>query len=711
MRLSTKLTLLFSVIFLIISTVITYLVYTSNIRVLEDHIKDRLKNQAFHTMDKIDRMLFERYGDIKTLVSDSVISSRKSSPQQITERLLEFKKNYRYYFSLSFFDLNRVKIADTEGKDIGRQHALSEYWPEISGGKDFTYDIGASESLNRTIFYFASVVKDKTGAPFGFVVSRVPIESLYEIVRQGVGIYNVEKDFLIELVDKDGRIIYSNDEEVILKETPPDWGLISESLKKGMKTGTIKHVRPTGKRGEEILVFTREQGYEDFKGSDWTLIMEVPTKVAFALAIELRNKIIIIFLAIALFNIPIVFLFSHRISKTIKNLSDASVEIGKGNLDVKVESRSKDESGRLAEVFNKMVVELRQNRDRLLDYSRDLEIKVAERTAELQVSEKKYRDMVENINAIIYYTDKDGVITYMSPLIEKYSGYSLSEIIDHHFSEFIYPGDLLITRDHFQKHLSGIYEPFDIRVLTKSGEIKWVIVNNKPVLKDGEIIGFYGVTADITKRKQMEEQISKFLKEKELLLKEVNHRVKGNLQVIISMLRVQANRMKSEEISEVFKEIENRIRVIGLVHEKLYQSEDLSNINFGGYIKSIIRGLFTSYGATASRVSIKTEIDNIFLGIDKAIPFGMIVNELISNSLRHAFSVDSSGEIQVILRKNGDSHELIVKDNGIGIPEELDFRNPETLGLQMINILVKQIGGTIDLNGAEGTEFHIRLKV
>src|SRR3990170_909236 len=163
MKFSTKLILLFSGIILIIGTVISYLVYASNISTLEDHIKDRLKNQAFHTMDKIDRMLFERYADIKVLASDQVMSSRDSTPQQITRRLLEYKSNYKAYASLSFFNLKRIRIADTEGKDIGGQHSLSEYWKGLADGKEIVVEIYSSESLNQIVFHSASLVKDKKG--------------------------------------------------------------------------------------------------------------------------------------------------------------------------------------------------------------------------------------------------------------------------------------------------------------------------------------------------------------------------------------------------------------------------------------------------------------------------------------------------------------------------------------------------------------------
>ena len=171
MKFSTKLTILISGIIVSMGMVISYLVYASSIAVLENLVKDRLKNQAFHTMHKIDMMLFERYEDIRAIATDPVISSRVSTPRQITERLIQFK-NDRGYDSLAFYDLNKVCIAETSGKNIGRQHfPPSKYWKDIDEGKDVAIDVLKSDFLNKNIFRFASVVKERDGVVIGFVVS------------------------------------------------------------------------------------------------------------------------------------------------------------------------------------------------------------------------------------------------------------------------------------------------------------------------------------------------------------------------------------------------------------------------------------------------------------------------------------------------------------------------------------------------------------
>ncbi|HUJ89006.1 MAG TPA: histidine kinase dimerization/phosphoacceptor domain -containing protein, partial [Syntrophorhabdales bacterium] len=209
---------------------------------------------------------------------------------------------------------------------------------------------------------------------------------------------------------------------------------------------------------------------------------------------------------------------------------------------------------------------------------------------------------------------------------------------------------------------------------------------------------------DVTERRVAEERIRLSLKEKEVLLKEVHHRVKNNLQIISSLLNLQSKYIKDDQALEMFKESRNRIRSMTLIHEKLYRSKDLANIDVAEYIQNLSSNLFRSY--SAGRVSLKTQVDDNLLGIDTAIPCGLIINELVSNSLKHAFP-EKQGEIFVDLHRDDGRFTLIVRDNGVGLPESVDFRNTDSLGLQLVCTLTDQLDGAIELNRAGGTEFKI----
>lgn len=204
-----------------------------------------------------------------------------------------------------------------------------------------------------------------------------------------------------------------------------------------------------------------------------------------------------------------------------------------------------------------------------------------------------------------------------------------------------------------------------------------------------------------------EEQIRRSLREKEVLLKEIHHRVKNNLQIISSLLNLQSRRSTGKKARERFKESQNRVKSMALIHEKLYQSENLEGIYFQEYIQSLLKYLFGSYGVDPNHVKLKIIADNVLLSINKAIPCGLIVNEIVSNPLKHAFAGKLEGEIIVEFSSDGDNHILIVGNNGIPFPESLDFRRAKSLGLQLVCALVGQLGGTIELDRSGGTEFRI----
>ncbi len=217
-------------------------------------------------------------------------------------------------------------------------------------------------------------------------------------------------------------------------------------------------------------------------------------------------------------------------------------------------------------------------------------------------------------------------------------------------------------------------------------------------------------------KRRTEEQLKDSLKEKEVLLKEIHHRVKNNMQIIYGMLNLQLAQVKNEIVAEMINKTKNRIKSMALVHERLYQSKDLASIEFGDYIRRLLSNLIHSYGMESDRIRQKIDIKNVSLSINIAIPCGLIVNELVSNSLKHAFSNGkgktgkrySNGEIYIGLNSDKKNKlTLIVRDNGKGFPKGLDFRITESLGLQIVNTLVEQLEGSIKLHRKDGTSFRI----
>jgi two-component sensor histidine kinase/HAMP domain-containing protein len=212
---------------------------------------------------------------------------------------------------------------------------------------------------------------------------------------------------------------------------------------------------------------------------------------------------------------------------------------------------------------------------------------------------------------------------------------------------------------------------------------------------------------EITERKQAEEQVKKSLREKDILHKEIHHRVKNNMNVITSLLGLQSKYIHDEKAQLIFQESRNRINSMARIHEKLYRTEDLTSIDVNAYIRTLANDLIGSYHVNAGDIELSISAPEVSLGIDSMIPFGLILNELLSNSLKYAFQDGQKGEIRVAVNSNGSKRTLTVSDNGIGLPEGFDINNTETLGLLLVNSLVRQLNGSIEADGTQGTAFRI----
>ena len=213
---------------------------------------------------------------------------------------------------------------------------------------------------------------------------------------------------------------------------------------------------------------------------------------------------------------------------------------------------------------------------------------------------------------------------------------------------------------------------------------------------------------EVTERKLVEDKLRSMLKEKEILLKEIHHRVKNNLQIIWSLLHLQEKNIMTEQARTILKESRNRIKSMAFIHDRLYHSEDFSNIDLTEYIENLTSNLFYTLQTESKSIKLITDVKNIFLSLDSAIPFGLIINELVTNALKYAFPNDKSGEIRISFHSDKDKiHTLIVGDNGEGLPENLDIHNTKTLGLRLVSSLVEQLEGSIDVDRNGGTTYKV----
>ncbi len=262
----------------------------------------------------------------------------------------------------------------------------------------------------------------------------------------------------------------------------------------------------------------------------------------------------------------------------------------------------------------------------------------------------------------------------------------------------------------FQKSLTEGWCFFEYRHRRLNGEeFPATVLLSKCELHNRTLI--QATMHDITERKRAEEQIKASLNEKEILLKEIHHRVKNNMQIIISLLSLQTGSIKDKALLKIFTDSTNRIRAMALVHEKLYQSNDMGKIDFTSYITTISEDLLSNYSIDHSKPRMHIEAGTIYLGIDQAIPCGLIVNELITNALKYAFPAGrNNNEILISLRQdNTETITLTIRDNGVGLPEGLDHKEISTLGLQLVHVLVEQIGGEYRIDRQLGTAWIITI--
>lgn len=334
----------------------------------------------------------------------------------------------------------------------------------------------------------------------------------------------------------------------------------------------------------------------------------------------------------------------------------------------------------------------------------------------LKQSERKFRTLVSHIPGAVYRAiDKEWTIGFISDGIELITGYPASDFIHNRVRSLIgliHPDDLARVLHTTVPSLCcpevGLFI-LEYRIIAADDSIRWVFDQGQGVFDEsGNFLYEDGILFDISDRKRAEAKLQVSLKEKELLLKELHHRVKNNLQIISSIFSLQSQHVDNPEIRSILRESQNRISSIALIHEKLYQSDTIANINLAEYIETLAINLFASYEISSKDIRLNLNICDVYLSIDTAIPCGLIINELVSNCLKHAFLDRASGEVSIILSVMSEGVlNLEIQDNGIGVPEDLDIKQVSSLGLSLVDALVFQIKGELSISNQNGAVFQI----
>ncbi len=731
MKIGQKLVLGFILVSMLVG-VVGYISINTSRRILQESIGDEAVVLATNVLDGIDRNIYRRIEIFQEYSTDTILQEGIDEFSQIFEKLDDVqayisekdrkwssdievimtpfmhdliynKVSEELRDKIEFYEkkygykvFGEVFVTNNFGANIGQTGRTSDYyqadeeWWQVAK-RDGVYVRGIEYDDSAGIYStdIGIRVDDENGNFIGVLKVVLNIEEVISAINDAV----VDKKYetaKFKLITNESKIIYDS-------EGTYDF-LDDMSREKYLKEFTSNSGyclnRGVAGKSDKLIAYVRSDGYRDYRGLGWMLIVEYEAEEIFIPVARLRSILLTISLVVAMIGVLIGLIFSRSISVPLGKLKNATIEIGKGKLDTRIKIVSKDEIGQLAFSFNKMSEDLQKS-----NYA-------------LHESQERLQAIIDNSTAIIYLKDTLGRYILINRQYETLFNISKECIIDKTDYD-IFPKEIA---DAFQRNDGKVLEtehPLEFEeivqyrdVLRSYISLKFPLANTKDV-----IYGICGISTEITKRKHAEEQIKASLKEKEVLLNEVNHRVKNNLQIILSLLDMSSMQAQNQETIEMFAEAQNRVASISFIHSQLYESEKFDEIDMGWHIKELSWNLLKAYSKEET-ITLDIKSTRVLLPVTQAVPCALVLNELISNSLKHAYLDGQQGTISISMKQSNNSTILaIVKDNGVGIPDEIDIEKAKSLGLKLVrNIVYKQLNGIIKCCRSGGTEFTVEFK-
>ncbi len=681
---------------------------TVSTSIIEEQVSTNLETTAQSRAHHIGTVLGEYNQETGTLSVGipfrNIVDERKNRTHYIEMANLRLNNTIQAHE-----DISGIRILDKTGTVVASRHV-------DAGSDDNTSEIFRIENgeihakdLRTSVFTGDDVVSVATpifvdGEFSGVVIVDFDARKIFEIATDRTSL------------GETGEIYILNEYGYMI--TPSRF--INDTLPK--QDVDPRHFVAAGNYEPEAALYNNYRGVDvlgaraPIPAMNWCLVAEVEEAEAFAPVARLTTTMFSVLAGLLFVGTVICVIVSGTIAKPIVKLQHGTEEIMKGNLDYKVGTGTGDEVGELSRAFDTMTANLKESGRALEAYSRGLEKKVDERTARLDGLLEEQRALLSTIPAFVYFKDRDGNYIAANKAFADMVGIPVDEIAgktDYDFFPEVQAASYIV----YDQEVMESGEPgYDIEELTTGADGKpmWTSTSKTPFFdSDGTVIGMVGMTLDITERRKAEDQVKASLAEKVVLLREIHHRVKNNLQVVSSLLSMQVRGARSKDTIDMLTESKNRINAMALIHAQLYESSNLSEINMKGFVNKLLVQLLQTYPVQGAQITKAVSIADYPVPISMAVPVGLIVNELLSNALKHAFVGRKEGKIDVSLTASEEGRiNLTVSDDGVGLPPGFDIDKTGTLGLRLIKILAEdQLQGTLEIISKEGTTFNIEFDI
>ncbi len=587
--------------------------------------------------------------------------------------------------------------AATGSQFIGMDISDREFYREIVAGKDWVVsDLLLSRTTRQPSFTISRGIRNEQGELLGIIVAGIlpaKLDRVLAVERPG--------DAGVSLLDSKGMHVYRYPATQYSWERRNWLNLYPflEEVLKGKEVVISDHQSKIQKGRKRIVAFT------PVPSIGWIASCSRAEKEVVGPIISNTLQVTGIILLVALASFLVAVAQARTISSSVKTLRNHALSLGQGGTQSPLTIGGPAEIKDLAEAFNKMSEEIRFREKAL----RESEERLALAASATEIGMYDW-DLVSD--TILWTQTHEAIFGYAPAATTTTPTTITTEHPYHRWADRIHPEDLPLVEEESRRCMRD-RKPLELqyRIIWPDGSLHWV--ETRGIFQYGTddiACRMLGVVMDITDRKQTEEQLHKSLAEKEVMLREIHHRVKNNLQVISSLISLQADTLTDDRIRDELNDVRDRVHSMALVHEKLYQTNDLAKLDFAEYAASLTQTLWRSHSALAQNVKLNLNaVEPILMSVETAVPCGLILNELAGNALKHAFPNNSSGEVELGLKLDPATGivRLRIRDNGVGLPADFDWRHSESLGLRLVKILAGQLRGTLETATGPGAEFKI----